>query len=180
MINGEMVGEAKEKADALLRNYLEVYTPPRLSNVEGAISTWADPERQREVQEVEISEARIKEVLMKLPVNSAPGPDGVPSVLLKRCAAPLARPLARLWSASWTAGYVPSALQEGTITPIFKGGDKGQCENYRQVVLTSHVTKVFERLVAEVMEPGVRRSIERPAARLSARQVVYLTVSPAL
>ena len=34
------------------------------------------------------------------------------------------------------------------VTPIHKGGDRGLCGNYRPVALTSHVIKVFERLIA--------------------------------
>ena len=48
---------------------------------------------------------------------------------------------------------MPERLKEGTVTPIYKGGDKSVCSNYRPVVLPSHVAKVFERLVArEVMD----------------------------
>ena len=49
---------------------------------------------------------------------------------------------------------VPSKLKEGIVTPISKREDRGEGSNYRPVVLTSHVAKVFERLVAgQLVDP---------------------------
>ena len=95
-----------------------------------------------------MSDATIRDPIAKLPERAATGSDGVPSVLLKKCAVALMQPLLSLWEASWTTGTVPEKLKEGIVAPIFKGGNKSEPSNYRTVVLTSHVSKLFERVVA--------------------------------
>ena len=153
VVGGELVDEGKEMAEALMKHYEEVYTVPRLEDVDAAVVSLEGPEREHEVRDVLLNEHALKEIMLNLRESSAPGPDGIPASLLKRCAASLAQPLTRLWRASYESAYVPERLKEGTVTPIYKGGDKGVCSNYRPVVLTSHVAKVFERLVArEVMD----------------------------
>ena len=37
------------------------------------------------------------------------------------------------------------------VSPIHKGGSRGSPKNYRPVALTSHLTKVFERVVRKVL-----------------------------
>lgn len=42
------------------------------------------------------------------------------------------------------------------IIPIFKKGDRKECNNYRGITLIAHVAKIFER----VLEGRLRRKIE--------------------
>ena len=52
------------------------------------------------------------------------------------------------WSRSLDTGYIPTLLKSSTITPIYKDGPiKHQAKNYRPVALTSHLIKVFEKLL---------------------------------
>ena len=44
-------------------------------------------------------------------------------------------------------GIVPNELKQSTITPIHKGGSRSLAENYRPVALTSHVIKIFEKVL---------------------------------
>ena len=50
-------------------------------------------------------------------------------------------------SQSYMKGAVSPVLKNQYITPIFKKGPKSLKENYRPVSITSHLTKVFERLI---------------------------------
>ena len=45
------------------------------------------------------------------------------------------------------AGDIPSALKKAIVTPIYKGGERRQAANYRPVALTSHIVKIFERII---------------------------------
>jgi hypothetical protein len=53
-----------------------------------------------------------------------------------------------LWKASMMEGIILEGLKVGLITPIHKGGARDRPQNYRPVTLTSHVIKVFEKVVA--------------------------------
>ena len=97
---------------------------------------------------VNINEQNILGALCRVSPRSAPGPDGVPAVVLKRCSRALLSSLLTHWRSSMETGYVPRKL-EGIVTPIYKGGNKGDSGNYRQVTLTSHVSKTFERVIAD-------------------------------
>ena len=80
--------------------------------------------------------------IKELETFSAPGPDLIPAVLLKKCVGALKAPLTMLWKASMTEGIIPEGLKVGLITPIRID------QNYRPVTLTSQVIKVFEKVVA--------------------------------
>ena len=94
-------------------------------------------------------EADVEGAIDQIREASASGPDGIPAILLKRCKTVLAHPLTVMWKESLRSGEVPEALKEGLITPIFKGGDRGDSASYRPITLTSHAVKVFERVVSK-------------------------------
>ena len=52
-----------------------------------------------------------------------------------------------MWRASLDKGVIPSDLLLVLISPVHKGGSRGLPKNYRPVALTSHIVKVFERVV---------------------------------
>ena len=138
-----MVYDAVQTANKLRAHYRNTYSTPYYRNVNSVVAGWAGPGRESRLTEVTIDEAGMIESLKKLRKDSAPGPDRVPAILLRRYATTLARPLVELWRRSFEAGMVPEALKEGIVTPIFRGGDRGDCSNYRLVVLCHYPFKVF-------------------------------------
>lgn len=44
-------------------------------------------------------------------------------------------------------GQIPDILKTANIVPIHKGGSRGLPKNYRPIALTSHLVKVFEKVV---------------------------------
>ena len=89
----------------------------------------------------------IEQACSELRSNAAAGPDGVPAALLKTCRKHLAKPLYFLWRASLDSGTIPPELLLVLITPLHKGGSRAIPKNYRPVALTSHLIKVFERVI---------------------------------
>ena len=49
------------------------------------------------------------------------------------------------------SGIIPSELLLVLISPIHKGGSRAAPKNYRPVALTSHLIKIFERVVRRVL-----------------------------
>ena len=136
-------------ARALQAHYGNVYSKPRFPSVKEAICKWTGPDRDKTLEKVDVSSALIVEAMKQLSERAAPGPDGVPAILLRRCSSSLSVPLSVLWTVSMESGKVPGILKEGIITPVFKGGNRSDCADYRPIVLTSHVAKTFERVIVE-------------------------------
>ena len=79
--------------------------------------------------------------------NSSAGPEEVPAVFLKKTKEAIAKPLKILFRKSLDEGVIPDIFKLANITPIHKGGAKTKPEQYRPVSLTSHIMKVFERVI---------------------------------
>ena len=75
------------------------------------------------------------------------GPDGFPAILLLKCAKSLSAPLAIFWNKCMATSYIPPSLKFSIIVPIHKGGSKSDPANYRPVSLTSHLIKVYEKVL---------------------------------
>ena len=109
-----------------------------LDNTSGEGSTLSD---------IDFSESDIETACFELKSSSAAGADGVPASLLKTCKKELSRPLFILWKSSLQHGVIPSDLLLVLVSPVHKGGSRCVPSNYRPVALTSHLIKVFERVV---------------------------------
>ena len=57
---------------------------------------------------VSFSEQSVYDKLLKLKASGAPGPDGIPSIVIMSCAAILAEPLCYIYNLSLTIGVLPS------------------------------------------------------------------------
>ena len=145
--NGELHSSPGEMANILSVQFREAFSDPRYSQEENSIFIESKNGEISELSHIELSVDNIKEAMGKLSSGSAAGPDGVPSVLLKKCAAQLAYPIWKLWEVSFENERIPGALKIGLITPVHKGGHRCKGRNYRPITLTSHVIKVIERAV---------------------------------
>ena len=101
--------------------------------------------------DIEFTEDDIVAACSELNAGSAAGADGIPASLLKICRKELSRPLYILWRASLDRGLIPADLLLVLISPVHKGGSRSLPKNYRPVALTSHVVKVFERVVRKAL-----------------------------
>ena len=75
-------------------------------------------------------------------------PDGeIPANILTKCRKTIAEPIYLLWKGSFDNGVIPSGMKTQYITPVFKKGDRTSAAYYRPVSITSHIIKIFERVV---------------------------------
>ena len=105
------------------------------------------PEDTPTISDIDFTEEDIINAIDELRNNSAAGPDGLAAILLKNCKEALAKPLYILWRDCLDQGITPAKLKEGHIIPLHKGGHQGIASNYRPVALTSHLIKVFEKVI---------------------------------
>ena len=82
-----------------------------------------------------------------IPTGAAPGPDGVPVILLKTAKIPMSRIICKLLNKTLLFGEIPKRLKRSLIIPIHKGGSQSVPSNYRSIALTSHIIKCIERVI---------------------------------
>ena len=142
-----LTSSPKRMAELLSEQYKSAFSQPRFAdNSPASLFPENDPTPQANtISEIPWVEKDFEEAMKELRYNAAAGPDGIPAILLKKCAQALA--LMHLWKKCFRYGITPSACKSALIVPIHKGKSKAVPKNYRPVALTSQICKVFEKVV---------------------------------
>ena len=136
-------------ANLLQTQYSSVFSNP---SAEGLDSEASDVHpADSEISDIPITEKDMAEAMNELdPYASAP--DGeVPARILNNCRYPLSIPLTLLWKLSFMSGEIPEQFKCSFIAPLFKKDSKTDPANYRPVSLTSHIIKIFERVIKKYL-----------------------------
>ena len=141
--NGILTHKNKEMAELLSQQYIKVFSKPN-ETVQSSNPTQMTKDR---IKPINITSKDFVDAINELSSSAAAGPDGFPAVFLKSCKNELSIPLTILWKKSMEKGVVPQKLKRSTITPTHKGGSRSLPENYRPISLTSHVIKMFEKIL---------------------------------
>ena len=139
-------------AEQLSKQYSNVFVQPRAEwSVPSPSEFFAIGSTENNITDFTFTEQDIENACKELNPDSAPGPDGIPAELLRTARAELARPLHILWRASLDNGSIPPELLLVQVCPLHKGGSRSAAKNHRPVAPTSHMTKVFERVMRKVL-----------------------------
>lgn len=109
------------------------------------------PSSDSKLSTFSVSVDSIKKVLKNLPSHSSPGPDGISNILLKEGGLGLLLLIFDFFSLLISIGALPSEWKTAEVVPIFKKGNRHECNNYRPISLTCTLCKVFERLLKDAM-----------------------------
>lgn len=75
------------------------------------------------------------------------GPDNINPFSVKLARDYITVPLTHIYNLSLSLGIFPERLKISKTVPIFKKGNKEQCNNYRPIAISSIFSKVFEKLL---------------------------------
>ena len=94
------------------------------------------------------SPADIQAAIEEIDENSSCGENDIPAKVLRQCRANLSYPIYLLWEESLKEGKILSPhLKHQIISPIHKKGSKADPAEYRPISLTSHLSKIFGRVM---------------------------------
>ena len=89
------------------------------------------------------SEDTVIDLISSLPLNTSPGPDGIPSILIKATAHSISVPLAHIFNLSISTGVFPSAFKNSTIIPIPKTSPPSSSPSvYHPISLLNLISKL--------------------------------------
>ena len=144
----QLISAPRKIAEILSEQYCSVFSPPRYDNI-SMDTLFPDNEsiNTPNLCTISFTDTELVDAMEELSANAAPGPDGFPAILLKKCSTALSLPLARIWRTSLRNGEIPPICKSATITPIHKGKSRAAPKNYRPVALTSHLIKIFEKII---------------------------------
>lgn len=98
----------------------------------------------------------IQEEIKKLKNNKAVGKDSLAAELLKSGGENLAKLLHIIITKIWECEKLPKEWMEGIVCPIYKKGDKLNCENYRAITLLNAAYKLLSQLLYRRLSPLAR------------------------
>ena len=144
---GNIISCATRMASMLAEQYSSVFSKPREPLLDADRIFTTQDTTDNSLSDITFTEEDISKAIGELSPVSASGPDGFPSILLKNCKETLCYPLYLIWRKSLDEGVVPQMLKTANVIPIHKGGSRGVPKNYRPIALTSHLIKIFEKVL---------------------------------
>jgi hypothetical protein len=142
--------DKKEIAEMFAEHFASVYVEP--TDGEGAIGVDGSCCNQSNAKNsFDITEELVLRELHRLPDKETRSEDGVPPVVLKRCANSLIGPILHLLRKSVSSGKIPDKWRHILVRPTHKKGSKKLVKNFRPIGLTCILSKVCERIVRDQM-----------------------------
>ena len=141
---GELSDDPKAMADLLQKQYTSVFSDPnstkkKIPNIKINI--------ENSLENFDFNCEDIEKAINEISENSACGENDLPAIILKKCKEVLSYPILLIWKDSLSRGYVPKVYKNQIITPVHKKDSKAEAANYRPIALTSHIIKIFERII---------------------------------
>jgi hypothetical protein len=102
----------------------------------------------------------INEIIKNMKPKKAAGPDEILSEFMENGGLTLKQKIHQLIVKIWKQEKIPCEWSEGILCPIYKKGDRKQCNNYRGLSLLNITYKIFALLLynrlSEIIEPEIR------------------------
>ena len=141
----------EEIANILQRQFISVFSDPSATNINDALFQVTSLEKPLNDDKLAFSVVDIVEAIDEIKHGAAAGPDDLSVLLLKKCKETLSKPIHMIWQHSIFTGTVPKFFKTSHIAPLHKKGSRAIAANYRPVSLTSHVIKIYERVLRKQM-----------------------------
>ena len=99
------------------------------------------------LESITITEDMILEELKKIDPFKSNTKDCIHPKIIKEVAVNITEPLKIIYDMSLSTSKVPERWKKGTVTPLHKGEDRHEAQNYRPVSITSVLCRIMERIL---------------------------------
>jgi sorting nexin-29 len=99
-------------------------------------------------------------IINKLKLNKVAGSDNIPPELLKRGGRTLRQKLHKLILMIWNNEQLPQQWNKGTICPVYKKGERLNCNNYRPIAVLNTAYKIFSILLNKRLIENIENKLE--------------------
>ena len=143
--DGVKTDDPKEMANILNKYFASVFVEEDTESLPTISEANVEP-----LENIYFDQSKIKKKIEKLKDGSAPGPDGISVIFLKKTINVTSKVLKIIFEKSFQTSSVPKDWKSANITAIFKNkGKKSEPSKYRQVSLTSIPGKIFESFIKD-------------------------------
>jgi len=134
-----ILSEQKQILERWQRYFKELLNPEaeRINSIE----THEDPINNLELEEPTYEE--ISEIIKNMKPNEAAGPDEILPEFIKNGGLTPKQNIFKVTVKIWKQEKIPREWSEGILCPIFKKGDRKQCNNYRGISLLNITYTIF-------------------------------------
>ena len=136
-------------------------------------------ERSEIPEELFVSTVEAYKALRRVKVGKAPGPDGIPNIVLKTFAFQLAPVIADIYNTSLCEGYLPPLLKSAAVIPVPKKCPVNDIEkDIRPISLTCQIAKVMEGFTLTRIFPTILLQLDNKqfavAGKSTEQAIVYI------
>ena len=144
-VEGQMLTDDKQMADALIDHYASVCEPEQPFR-----GPWVHPPGVTPMPPFIITKGMVKAKIASLNSAKSPGPDAITIGNLKKLADEVAQPLATLYNYCLASGFCPDHWMDIWITPIPKAGKPPDLvTSQRPISLINQTFKIFESIAVD-------------------------------
>ena len=143
-LNKKLQQDPKIMANILQGQYTSVFSDPDSSEKQ---SPTLQNSTNTTMESFTFTKDDIEKAIGEIDTYSSCAEGDIPAIVLKNCKCELSYPIWTIWNESIESGVIHTEFKFQTITPVHKKGSRAKPENYRPISLTSHLIKIFERVL---------------------------------
>ena len=111
----------ESEAEALKKDYEKAFRELKEeAKILNPNEFFKDSPNELKIENIPLDEIEVRNAIDELAPNAAPGPDGIPAILMKKCRDSIFEPLCMILSLSLETGNIPEIFKTAYITPILK------------------------------------------------------------
>lgn len=105
------------------------------------------------------SNEQITDIIKKLKKNKSPGSDEITAEMFKYGGTALIEQMQKLLENIWVKEQLPEEWSEALLCPIYKKGDKSECQNYRGIALLNVAYKILAIYIKDKLVTKLENSL---------------------